>query len=530
MKNKLIVSTLVAASLLISTGCTHNYVNINTDPIHPTAGNFDYSTLLTSAELISAGNSDANDYEAWRGNLIYSECLIQHLSSVVGYWAGDKYSLNSSYASALWDETYGPQHPIQNIVSVITNTKGNAAKTNLYNVARIFRVWIFQRITDLYGDCPYFQAGLGYDSSITSPVYDKQSVIYPDMLNELQDAASKLDASADQIGAGDILYQGDVTKWKKFAYSEMARIAMRLVKVDPTNAQKWVAAAVAGGTFTSSDDNAIIHNESAAPNGAGAQVGNGSGGVLIYNDPAAAHVSKTMVDLLKSTNDPRLTFIATTLVDPTVKTALGDTVAAHQIGMPNGYDLTAGGAFDLATAPGYNAALGQYTYSYVNRYTFARLDAPTFFLTYGETELILADAATRGWVTDVPAATHYANGVTGSMQQLVQAGAGPSDALITAYLTANPYDAANGIEQANTQYYISTFMDGYEAWNNWKASGFPVLTPVPAYPGNATGGTIPRRLTYPTTEPGVNPANYSAAVLDLDNGDKLTSRVWWDKP
>jgi len=107
---------------------------------------------------------------------------------------------------------------------------------------------------------------------------------------------------------------------------------------------------------------------------------------------------------------------------------------------------------------------------------------------------------------------------------------GPAGGAITAYLAAHPYDAANALQQINTQYWIATFMDGYEAWANWRRSGYPALTPVANYPGNVTNGTIPRRFTYPLTEAGVNAANYSAAASGMTGGDKMTSRMWWDKP
>ena len=71
-------------------------------------------------------------------------------------------------------------------------------------------------------------------------------------------------------------------------------------------------------------------------------------------------------------------------------------------------------------------------------------------------------------------------------------------------------------------------MDEYECFANWRRSGdLPYLTPV-NYPGNGTGGTIPRRLTYPPSEKITNGANYNAAVARLAGGDKMTSRVWWD--
>ena len=178
----------------------------------------------------------------------------------------------------------------------------------------------------------------------------------------------------------------------------------------------------------------------------------------------------------------------------------------------------------------------QARYSVVNRYTYAQLGAPTLFLSDAETQFLLAEAAFRGWVTSGSASGYYTAGVQAAFAQITESGApalsktggpGPSPAAATTYLTANPYNAANALEQINTQIWVCTFMDEYESWANWRRSGFPVLSTV-SYPGNVTSGTIPRRFTYPQGEPTTNTANYNAAVADLKNGDKMTSPVWWD--
>lgn len=520
MKSKLLILASVTAGMLIGTGCKKDFQEINTDPNHITVDKIDFNFLFTSAQLIASGNSDANGYEDWRNNLIYSACMIQHLSSTTGYWDGDKYFYNASYNSAYWDNNYN--NSFTNIVEVVSHTKTDATKANFYNIARIFKAFMFQRMTDMYGDCPYSQAGLGFISGITSPKYDKQQDIYTDLFNELQDAASKLDpAAANTVGTADLLYGGDVAKWKKFAYSEMLRLAMRLSKIDAANAQKWAQAALTGGVMTSNDDNAILKHDA---NG-GTPTPNGSGLILIGNDPNAARLSTTFVNLLKSTGDPRISYLGTVCADPNVTTDKGDTTAASQLGQPNGYDLS-GGSLDISKAPGYPGSANKY--SVVNRYTFSRLDAPTLFLTYGETALLLAEAAQRGWVSGA-AADYYKAGVTASMAQLVQVGAGPGADAIAAYVAANPLNSNNALEQINNQYWISTFMDENESWANWRRSGYPALTPV-NYPNNNTNGTIPRRFTYPQGEPSTNAANYKDAVSRLSDGDKMTSRVWWDKP
>jgi hypothetical protein len=105
-----------------------------------------------------------------------------------------------------------------------------------------------------------------------------------------------------------------------------------------------------------------------------------------------------------------------------------------------------------------------------------------------------------------------------------------SQGTIDAYVLANPLGATAPLQQINEQYWLETCttFNFIEGWFNWRRSGFPVLTPV-NYPGNVTGGTIPRRLIYPNTEVSNNPAGYAAGVASLTGGDLLTSRVWWDK-
>src|SRR5579872_7211362 len=134
------------AVVLAAGSCRKGFVAINTDPDHFPANNMDFAYLFTSAELITSGNSDANAYEDWRNNLIYSACMIQHLSSTTSYWDGDKYLFNASYNSAYWDDQY--PNSVTNIVEVVTHTGADSAKEwNFYNIARIFKVFVFQRMT-----------------------------------------------------------------------------------------------------------------------------------------------------------------------------------------------------------------------------------------------------------------------------------------------------------------------------------------------------------------------------------------------
>ena len=509
---------------MLMCACKKDFLEINTDPGQITGDQINFNYLFTNAQVLTSGNSDGYGYEDWRNNLIYSGCMMQHLSSTITYWDGDKYLYDAGYNSAYWEKNYPSS--IAYIVEVINHVKNDSAQFNCYQICRIFKAFMFQRMTDMYGDCPYFQAGLGYISGITSPVYDPQQDIYADLLKELKEAAEALDpAKKNSIGSADLLYRGDPLAWKKFAYSEMVRVAMRLSKIDPDRARQWVQTAVQGGVMTSLQDNAVLHHE----NITGTSAVNGSGLVLLGNDPAAYRLSETFVSFLKKAGDPRLSYLATVCADPLQPADKGDTTFARQLGQPNGYDAPntdTSSPHDLTKAPNWTG--DQNDYSVVNRYTFSRLEAPTFFLTTGETELLLAEAAWRGWTGDDPA-LHYTRGVRAAMQQLtLQTGAGPAAAQIEDWLSLHPFEPGRALEQINEQYWIAGFMDENECFANWRRSNYPLLVPV-TYPGNVTGGTIPRRFTYPQSEAATNTAHYNAAAARLPNGDRMTSRVWWDK-
>jgi hypothetical protein len=505
---------------IILSGCDKKLEEINIDPTTMTSQNTEFNYLFTSAELFTAGNSNGFATGIWESSLSYSSTMMQHLSSTLPFgWPGDKYIYESGTNGAYWRSQYSSS--IKNIVDIIENVKLDEKRKNLYNISRILKVFLFQRMTDMYGDIPYFEAGLGAINASTNPKYDLQEVIYAHLLAELEDAAQKLDATADILGNADLFYRGDAGKWKKFAYSEMLRLAMRMSKVDPASAKRWSEKAVNGGVMQSNDDNAICPHEAKAAN----PVTNPIGLVLATFQPSDYRLSETFISFLKVTNDPRLPHLATVAADPNDPEDLGDTDPGIQLGQPNGYD-NLGGAEDITNAPNWPG--DQNKYSVVNRTTFAREDAPTFILTYAETALLLAEAAQRGWISG-DASGYYNRGVKAAILQLKDAGATISEAEADDYLNAHPYDIAKGLEMINTQYWVATFADWNETWCNWRRSGYPQLTEID-YQATPTIGSIPRRFTYPLEEANINPQNYKEAVQRIVGGDKMTSGVWWDVP
>ncbi|MGZ3757239.1 MAG: SusD/RagB family nutrient-binding outer membrane lipoprotein [Mucilaginibacter sp.] len=505
---KIYIYLLATVLLTGANSCDKGFKELNVNPNSPTT--LDPVYLFSNAQLNSA--------------VITYYYQMQIVQQIIHPYTGNSSGanenvMNDSNSNVDFNSFYSG--PVVYLADVINQTKGSATRSNLYNMARIWRAYVFMFLVDTYGDVPYTQAGLAASQSVNLPVYDHQQAIYTDILNELSTATPALDATK-QIETSDLFYQGNITEWKKLGYSLLLRAAMRLTKSDPATAQKYALIAANGGVMTTNADDAYVQFNST--------FNSPTGGWLQSTEKANVYVAKPFVDYLQSTNDPRLAVIAVKYAIPS--NALGstgaeDTTPADQIGMPFGYDQT-----NINTAPGFPGTVGaSFKYSQINRRTLGKITSPEFFVTAAQTQLLLAEAAQRGWITTGSAAAYYNAGVVAAMDQMAiyDATATISTANEASYLASNPFNPATALQQINTQYWVASFLNGGEAFANFRRSGYPLLTPNP-YPGadaSVKGGFI-HRLPYPVREQSVNAANYAAAVADM-GPDNLATHVFWDK-
>jgi hypothetical protein len=256
------------------------------------------------------------------------------------------------------------------------------------------------------------------------------------------------------------------------------------------------------------------------------------GNMLNGSEAANFYLVKAFVDTLKNNSDPRLQSIAIRYKgakDGNGQTvAVGTTNPADQIGMPMGYDN--GTILARAAADGLASF---YDYSQVDRRRMVKTTAPIFLVTAAQTNLLLAEARFRGWISSGSAAQYFSDGIKAHMDQMAtyDANSAVSAAARDAYVAAHPLEPGRELEQINTQYWIASFLNGPEAFANFRRSGFPALTPNPyGQPNNpdVPNGTFIRRLTYPTSELSVNTENVNAAITS-QGADKLSTRLWWDK-
>lgn len=493
--------------LVLLGACDEGFDEMNVNPIALTS--VDPAFQLNSAIVASA---------PVYGNLTYETTIVkQMITPFSGSGAGGNYNQDiSGNTAGNWQTGY--RSILKNITDVLAKTQDDPEHSNLYNMARIWRARAFIVLTDTYGDVPYTDAGKGFLEGIVKPVYDPQEDIYNDILNELETAAAALDASKPEASR-DILYGGDIIQWKRLGYSLLLRAAMRLSKVDPAKAAEFVGKAVAGGLMQSNEDNAVIRHTADYPNNVGNQL-NGGQSAFFY-------LAEDFVDFLKNNNDPRLASIAVRYVGATSGAdqteAVADRSVDVQIGMPLGYDNTT-----VSEAVAEAGLVSLWDYSQLDRTRMASPQAPSFLVTYAQTQLLLAEAVVRNWAQG-DAAALYASGIEANMQQFAE-WPGDTDidqSEIDAYLQAHPLQAGNELEQINTQYWVASFLNGQETWANFRRSGYPALTPNP-FPGSdlKTEDFI-RRLTYTDAELSVNLENVQQAI-SRQGPDILDTRVWWD--
>ncbi len=517
---------LGATAAVMMAGCDNGFEQLNKNPVVATSAQFKPQYLFSTAQLRTFKGEEST-------SLYYPTTFCQQMASLsdrgIFDFFGDKYVYHPSENDVLWNATFeGSIGPVKQLEAMFYMTTGAEAEYhNLIQMGRIWKTIVFHRLTDMYGDVPYSEAGKGATEKIYKPKYDSQKDIYYHMLSELEDATAKLDASKNNFAAADIAYKGDIQKWKKLGYSMMLRLGMRLSKVEPAVAQTWVKKAFDSGMLLGSNsDNLIIRGVDAT--GSNQDLTNGQS-LMFRVGFVPGRISATFFNYLKNTGDPRLRYIPAIYTDWRKNDKI-NTDPAIQKGLPNGLNRVT-----MEKDPSYDPALGsELQYSGINRNIFAKLDGPRMFLTYAESQLLLAEAAVRGWIT-ADAKSLYENAVAAAMKIYVEydASAAISDADIQSYLKANPFvgtaDKEKALEQINTQYWVATFLNGYETYANVRRSGYPKLVPV-QYPDNDTGGKFPRRLRYPwQAEIALNKANYDDAVARMGGKDDMVTRVWWDK-
>jgi len=333
-----------------------------------------------------------------------------------------------------------------------------------------------------------------------SPAYDKQSTIYPALINQLKDASALLDVSKPTFGGNsDPIFKGSVIKWQQFANSLQLRLAMRISNVQPQLTQQVLTELVGQPLLLTNADNAYFPYNGEVRNPLFDLVNSGQSGGRTYP-------SKFLIDYLKLTSDPRLKVFAQYTTESLI-IGLPDYEGVPNL-VPSGSSIWNNYNSDESDV----SKIGTW---------FLRQDAPGVLMSAAEVNFLLSEAALNGWWSLGSPQQYYFDGISLSMQSY-------ANSTITSAQIANFLSACVpvSLEQIITQKYISyAFQNGLESYSEFRRTGYPVLLD---YSNNSINLTnFPNRLTYPAKEVSLNGTNYNQAIIQ-QGPDIPTTKVWWD--
>lgn len=486
---KLYISVLATLSTLVLFSCS-DFEDINRNPNEPTSVSAD--VLLPNAiresvnTAVDASFLVGNNAAQLTAKTLRLEVDSYNWNAFPIYWEG-------------WYESLTDLQTMQNIAI----DEGN---DQMQGVALVMRSWIFENLTNAYGDVPYAQGTLGAELNFT-PEYDEQADIYAGMLSDLEMANQLLQGTGSIDG--DILLDGDALKWRKFANSLRLRLLMY----------------VSSKMDVQADFQNIVDNEPILES-------NADNVELVYTgsfpnvfpllplkigDAEAVAIAEASLNVLEEHTDPRL----------------------HRFTRPNGDDFSVIGDFIGAvngqgpdcTKDGASRLGAQY-YGYPNLLQASDLglgNANGRIMQYAEVAFLLAEGVAKGWISD-DIEMYYRDGVKASLEY--------HQVNYSAFDYGNfddYYDnsgvAYNAVTDIWEQKWLSLFFTGLEPyfevrrWYHESGDNFEDIPFIGPACNNLNGDNLPIRFLYPGEEQSLNASNYQEAISDI-GGNSQNAGMW----
>lgn len=465
------------APLLLLASCAKSLDDYNYDQKNPTvipAGPLFSNALKQLSDNVTTPSVNINVFRFW----------VQQWTTTT-YQDEPRYNITTrNIPQAFWNAFY------REVLKDLTESKtlvmedteiDDLQRNNQIASIEVAMVYTWAALVNTWGDIPYTETLADNER----PAYDDAATIYADLFTRLDAAIAQIDVSADGFGDSDLLYDGDMAAWLKFAHSLKLKLAITIADVNEATARTAIESS-AENAFSSNDDNAAFAYQSAPPN----------------NNPVSANLNplftsrqdyvagSTFVNQLNNLNDPRRPYFFTTVEGAYVGGVIGSNNVYANNSKPS---------------------------AMVTEATFESL-----LMDYAEVEFIKAEAAER-WGILGSAAEHYNNAITASVTYW-----GGNEVDASSYLAqpAVAYATATGTykQKIGTQKWIALYNRGFDAWIEWKRLDYPALSPAVSA---VAPGIIPLRLVYPTSEYTLNGESVAAAAAAL-GGDQVSQPVFWD--
>jgi hypothetical protein len=477
------IVTIVITSVVLFSSC-ESMDELNTDPTRLTEAN--PGTFLNPI-LYGMANTNWNKYNDYTFELMQSKVATLSTTGEGWYFISD----------AAGDGTWTTYYKWLNNISVMEEEAIKLNEPNYQAIAFTLKSWIYEILTDAFGDVPMSEACKGGEKLFT-PKFDKQKDIYQTIINDLDSANRLFNTSAGlkYNSSGEFLYltsstlvsnvSPGIVKWKKFCNSLRMRVLLRAIDVDGLNAKneliKMINDPATYPVFESNADAALLAISGVSPQDA----------PMTRPADFTSYIclSEFFINTLSGWNDPRLPIFATKATNGTVKSF---------IGWPSGYRI----------APSFNAS--------APNQNLAKAPLSVVFMTYAEIAFIKAELAQKGIITG-DAKTFYQNGVTSAITQW--------GGIVPANYFDNTKAAYDGtLERIMQQKFFALFFCDYQQWFEYNRTSFPAM---PVGDGVPAANKMPYRFKYPATLQRTNLKNYQEAKSSM-GGDDFNIKLIWQK-
>ena len=536
------VSALTLATGVMTVGCTDNFEELNTDPYE----------LNPDALPFSAQFQEPMSYVYAPQQNLFQYCFSLNIDLFSGYFmtphnfngSGNvDYALNRGFCGGMYENVY--LHIFNNTRRLITSCEEQGF-VDYAGMMRVIQAYAIQMLTDVYGP-------VSYTSAIEDPTngasfsYDKQEDIYNSMFALLDEAIKNFQNPTSDLTSRqsfDFWCNGDLDLWIKVANQLKLRMAMRIVKANPTLAKQKAEEAAQAGVLPQD----ILINQGFS---------NEQTRMFEWGD---AGMNANLITIMEGYNDPRLPlYVTKNQADVTCED--GSTIASgtKYLGIRGGCNLPA--------KPNQWGNFSKIVCSYTTAFPVMKA-AEGYFLR--------AEGILRGWnMGGGTAQQWYEDGIRTSIKnevaykgiEVLAGVTSVSDEEINAYINGttlqedfvDPVDSLNSIKAQNDvcvkwdesasneqklqriiiQKWIANFPISCEGWAEYRRTGYPKFFPNRV---NLSNGTIDtdeqiRRLIYSDNEINTNNAELQKGIelLNQENssskftGDIGGTRVWWDK-
>ncbi|MBO4340821.1 MAG: SusD/RagB family nutrient-binding outer membrane lipoprotein [Bacteroidales bacterium] len=510
MKNisKIFLAVAIAFSMMFQACNPADFGDINVDPNKPSTPYTNYMFTYACNYIPWFVLGDAtNGYDPWmqEWNGYFSE---SNTNQYGGLTTTTQYTrIPSIYLYGL----RGMQTIIDLCEDAEENTKPNVLAFgtlgNQIGAAKTIQAFYFMSLTDMIGPIVMSEAFQGKSKDNWNPKYDTQEEVYNQLDELLKAAYASFDEAGSLSAAADVIFGGDIAKWKKFNASLRMLLAIKLCDVKPeVGKARFLAAYTDGGMTTNADSFNFTYDD---------QHWN-----LLYYwcSPDYSGAGKNMVpnylivETMKALKDPRM-FNYFDIEGYKGK-------RKESLFPRDSYDSFYGVPFGLST-PLEVTAFSDCTSSINNKMLSMTATLPV--IPASRVLFAEAEAAHRGWISaDVK--TLYEDAIKASFAWWGTEGA---DEYIASAGVA--FDSSKELEQIATQRWIASYLsDGVEVWSDWRRLDMPKM-PVGPLAVENNNDQFPYRLTfYEDTDWSYNKDELEKVLSDLSDGDKNTSRVWWD--